>query len=182
MPHAVEEQDVRPLRAARANGCRRWAGREVSVLGLCDWERGRGSRAGQGSASAARKCTRMPPLSVSSGGAGPRAHACSPAAPGATGLVFPPASAAAPWGQLLLPLTEGARPNAPPGLSVTGEAVGERGGVRTWGHGTRGPAGTRGSRLPRGIGGAGAGWGRPVRWRGRVRGAAAEGAGGAWRV
>lgn len=70
-PRAVGEQDVRPLGAARANGCGRWAGREVSVLGLRDWERGSGSRAGPGGVCAARKCTRMPPLSVSSGGAGP---------------------------------------------------------------------------------------------------------------
>lgn len=185
---------MRSLGAARANGCRRWAGREASVLGLCDWERGRGSRAGQGGVCAARKCTRMPPLSVSSGGAGPGAPARPPTHPPvAPAWSFRPRALPPGWGRLLLPLTEEARPNAPPGLPMTGRGVRPAGaepagreaaGVPEGG----GPVGAAGAPRPSagspgggggpGRGRAGAGRGRPGRGRGQPR----MGAVGAGRV
>lgn len=139
---------MRSLGTARANGCRRWAGREASVLGLCDWERGRGSRAGQGGVCAARKCTRMPPLSVSSGGAGPGAPARPPTHPPvAPAWSFRPRALPPGWGRLLLPLTEEARPNAPPGLPMTGRGVRPAGAE---------PAGREAAGVPEGGGPVGA--------------------------
>lgn len=77
-----------------------------------DWEQGR-SRAGS-VCSAARKCTRMPPLSVSSAVPGPAARpAARPKEPPGCG-----------W--LLLLLTREAWPNAPPGLPMPGKGSGPR--------------------------------------------------------
>lgn len=99
--------------AALTNGRGQWAGRGCPCPGS-------GLGAGQepgwaGSVcSAARKCTRMPPLSVSSAGAGPAAHsAAQPKEPLG-------------WGRLLLPLTREAWPNAPAGLLMLGKGSGPR--------------------------------------------------------
>lgn len=107
--------------------------------------------------SAARKCTRMPPLSVSSAGAGP-----GPAARPAARPKEPPV-----WGWLLLPLTREAWPSAPPRLPMPGKGSGprvrdRRGAgrcVRAWRCGSRGSAGAPrfSARSPGGRGRSGRG-------------------------
>lgn len=128
--------------------------------GLCDWERGSGSRAGQGRVCAARKCTRMPALSVSSGG--PR-RAPSPALqrPCLTGLPPGPAArSASPQ------LVGAARPS---GASFAWEGAG----TTTGRPGTAGRGTALGRLRASGRGRAGRGvrqWGRQERRRAALGG------------
>lgn len=168
-PHPVRGRESPPPPAARTNGRGRWAGRRCPCPGS---GLGAGQEPGRAGSvcSAARKCTRMPPLSVSSAGARP-----GPAVPTAARPKEPLGS-----GRLLLPLTREARPNAPPGLPMPGKGSGprvrdRRGAgrcVRAWRWGPRGDSGSPPAlgALPRGPGAGAGGGSRTGEGRGRSEG------------
>lgn len=170
-PHPVRGRDAPRPPAARANGRGRWAGRGCPCPGS---GLGAGQESGRAGSvcSAARKCTRMPPLSVSSAATGP--------GPGPAALLAVRPKEPPGWRRLLLPLSREAWPSAPPGLPMPGRGSGprvrdRRGAgrcVRAW---WWGPHGSEGAPRPSASSPGGRG-------REREGAAAPERAGGAQRV